>query len=242
MRRFWHLVLRIGLWLIGIFFLVIFAAILYIRIQYPEPKILDMLSKTVHSSTGMPLTIQDISWKLPLKLHIEEIVLGYPESNLETDTPFVALDRFSISFRLVALLRRQLHVQSVTIGQPKIYIHPDKLKSLEFEKLGAAEETTDDAPIDPAKSRLPVSIQLSRLQLQDFESRMILSEKGKNTQIEISGLNLELSHMQIPRDVTSSLEAVRGQIYLYTRDSEINYFSNDDIINKRKITMLERNN
>jgi hypothetical protein len=224
-RRFWHRILRIGLWSIGIIFLLITAAILYIRTQYPEPKVLDILSEKVQTSTGMPLVIQNITWRLPLKLQINQIKLGYPESNLDKDTPFLSLDRFSVSFNLLALLRRQLDVQSITFTRPYITVNSEKLKSIKALQLTAAEGKPDTSHTGPSSNRLPISIRLSRFRLENFNAYLILPDSSGNTQIAISGLNLDLDHMQIPREVSTSLDAVRGEVHLYTKDCRINFRS-----------------
>jgi hypothetical protein len=224
-RRFWHRILRIGIWSSGIVFLLITAAILYIRIQYPEPKVLDMLSEKVRSSTGMPLAIHNTTWKLPLKLQIDQIRLGYPGSNLDKDTPFVALDQFSVSFRLLALLRRQLHVQSITFTRPSITIHPEKLKTIKVLQSAAEKGKPDSIRAGKAANRLPISIRLSRFRLENFNACLILPDSSGNIQAAISGLNLDLNHIQIPREVSTSLNAVRGGIHLYTKDCRINFLS-----------------
>ena len=142
-RRFRRRILKIGLWSIVIPFLFACTAFIYIRVRYPEQKVLDLLSEKVQSGTGMPLVIQNITWKFPLKLQIDQIKIGYPDSNIENDRPFVTLDRFSVSFRLLALLKRQLHVQSVTISRPNINIQPEKLKTIRWAQSDSQEQTAE---------------------------------------------------------------------------------------------------
>ena len=227
-RRFRRRILKIGLWSIVIPFLFACTAFIYIRVRYPEQKVLDLLSEKVQSGTGMPLVIQNITWKFPLKLQIDQIKIGYPDSNIENDRPFVTLDRFSVSFRLLALLKRQLHVQSVTISRPNINIQPEKLKTIRWAQSDSQEQTADTSrSAGRDENRLPISIRLSRFRLDNFSAYLILSDSTGNYQVEINDLNIDLDRMQIPREVSTSIKGVRGMLHLYTRESRISYRSNN---------------
>lgn len=214
---------KAALWMAGIFLVLVIAAVVFVRIQYPEPRMLELISERVESGTGMSLEIRDISWRLPLRLSASQITLRYPDSRLETDKPLFALDRFSVSFRLLPLLRRRIHVQSVVLKKPSLYLDPNRLARPDsvFRK-----KTLSDAGPDTSKTSgaaLPVALGLSRLSLHDFECILILSDAQSPRSFRISGLNVDLSGLHVPRNAAVSLMDVRGNIRLYTDQSRLHY-------------------
>ncbi|MFC1569765.1 AsmA family protein [bacterium] len=222
-HRWLRRLLKVCLWITGCFLLLLIIAVLFVRVQYPESKVLELISENVQSNTGMPLHIVDISWQIPLRLVISEINLGYPENDLENDVPFISLNRFSVSFRLLPLLKRRLHVQSVTLDQPNVYLDPDQLILLQsISQMDSSSDIISDSSMQ-SSAVLPFSLGLSRLHLNDFDCTVILPDSLNARSVQITGLNLNINNLHIPREMATSLEGVRGQVHLFTDESMIHY-------------------
>ncbi|MBN1782014.1 hypothetical protein JW948_12855 [bacterium] len=239
-RRWLRRLFRIGFWTGAVLMLILIALIVVVRIRYPEPRILALLSENVASSTGMPLSISDVTWKLPLRLDIRDIRLGYPDSDPAEEAPFVSLNRFSVNFRLITLLRRRLlYVQSVTLDRPQVFLDPAGLARLE--QHAGQDSVSNASPARDSASRttanLPVALGLSSLRLNDFSGTVILPDSEETRMVTLSGLNLEMDHLYVPRNVGTSLMDLRGSLHVYTDGGKIRY--QDSMLNTIRRTSLD---
>ncbi|MBN2104463.1 AsmA family protein [bacterium] len=222
-RHWLRRIFRVLFWITGIFLCLFIAAIIFIRIQYPEPRVLQLISEQVESSTGMSLEIRDVAWHLPLRLDASQIALNYPDRYTKTVIPLFTLERFSVSFRLLPLLKRQVDVQSVILDKPRMYLDSDQwIVPHATSKADSAPSVKREAYTSPAKA-LPFSLGLSRLSMKEFDCTVILPHSHRHRSIQITGLNFNLNHLRIPRETTVSLENVRGRIHLFTNRSRIKY-------------------
>jgi len=218
-----HQIFKVILWIAGIFLILLIAAVVFVRIQYPEHKVLQLISDQVQSSTGLSLEIKDVSWRLPLRLDIFQITLDYPKSDPEADRPLFTLNRFSVSFRLLPLLRRRLHIQSVTLNQPNVYLDPNRwIVPFAGSRTDSATIVKKDTYPSSPKS-LPFALQLSRFSLKDFDCMVILPDSQSNRSFQITSLNFNLDNLNVPRNAAASLQDFRGRARLYTEKSSLKY-------------------
>ncbi len=192
---------------------------LVFRYAYPPSKLKILIAKKVTQTTGRNFRIADLSFNPFGRLDIRGVELGFDPAQKMGDQVFLKLGKLSLKFRLLPLLKRKIEIKEILIEAPELYLIPSV--SLKKEEVQTTDRTAENT--SQTLKPLPVSLGLFSLQLNDFRFRVRFSDPNQDEELIFSGLNLNVSDLNIPRFYNRSSKDLSGTIHLFTRNGRLEY-------------------
>lgn len=178
----------------------------------PDEKVRSFVSEKLTARLGRPVMVEGISLSPFGKIEVRGLRVGFREEEGMKEGSLFRLKRLRVQFKLLPLLRRRLEVTGIQIDGPKLHIVPLLLEVVKSER---AEEKAV-----PILKPLPLSLGLFRLNLKDFQFVATVPGSSGERELSLSGVNLEVSDLRLPRNYQETSKDLRGKIRLFTEGGE----------------------
>src|SRR4030042_5401751 len=153
------------LWFLVSLILLVILVLVSIWKIVPEKTLKHILVNQVSRATGRPFQLDGIRINPFGGLDMSGITLGFTEAENVKDGALFHLDRLSLRFRLLGLLKRRIEITQVLIDGPQIRIIPLVPDSTKVKEKPAARDSVSMKP-------MPFSINLFSLVLSNFRMRL----------------------------------------------------------------------
>ncbi len=197
------------LWFLVSLILLVILVLVSIWKIVPEKTLKHILVNQVSRATGRPFQLDGIRINPFGGLDMSGITLGFTEAENVKDGALFHLDRLSLRFRLLGLLKRRIEITQVLIDGPQIRIIPLVPDSTKVKEKPAARDSVSMKP-------MPFSINLFSLVLSNFRMRLHPSPPSSVEEIALEGLNLHVSDLHFPNNFNEDSENIRGEIRLFS--------------------------
>ena len=215
-------------WIVGIILALFLVFNIALRLLFPESKIRTILSEQIYKATGRPFEVDRITWSIFGALDLEGVRLGFTEEENRPNEFVVQMEYGRLRFRLLPLIKRQLQIADILLDSPQVHLipavlaPPDTASHATISTPDTARSQTVQTDIVPTEqATLPISMGLFKFQLRDFGLRMSFPDTSQLHEIALSGLNVEVQDLYIPNEVLESQKALRAQVRVFTRNSQL---------------------
>jgi hypothetical protein len=211
-KRIKRLLKRLA-WTAGVTLGVIALAIAGLRFFFPKDAVLALVVKR-SAASGWPVEIGSASVNPFGRIHLADVNVALRPDSSSKPIPFFTLERATIRFRLLPLLRRKLAVSEVLLDKPRFRLGSDFLSGLRILAKTPKDSTKKPAP-------LPFEIGLLKLELSGFSLRTSLPDTSTVREIGIDGLNLSIEKLRIPQGFEKSPAGFKGTVHVVTKEGRL---------------------
>ncbi|HDQ44871.1 MAG TPA: AsmA family protein [bacterium] len=211
-------ILRFLLWFSGILLFLIVGIHIAVRILLPEDAVRALLAGEIQKTTGRSFSVDRLSWSLFGSLEAEGVRVGFTPEEQMPDSLFFSLEEARVRFRLLPLLRRRFEVSEIALIRPRLSLTPLFLAGSD----GPARAAVPDS-VPAADPSLPVSVNISRFNLEDFDLKVALPDTVRNPEIILTRLNIDLRDLRMPRGFPGSFDGAKGALRFFGNKSRLIY-------------------
>ncbi len=203
-----------------VFFAVGAGLVVFIRLKYPPERVKQILLGTLAQKYGITATCEQLAFSLFSGFVLDKLTLVEVQGQrAETPADFrspLSIERINFSYRWRSLLARQLEIDEVEITRPflRYWQAPDASTNLE---AWLAAFTDSVAAVD-STAELPISINLKKFRLQDFNLRALMVSAADTQQFSLAHLDAELANIEVDRR-----SRYRGQFKLLAAPARVEY-------------------
>ncbi|HBZ86786.1 MAG: hypothetical protein A2509_06655 [Candidatus Edwardsbacteria bacterium RIFOXYD12_FULL_50_11] len=181
--------LKISLIVLAVFVFIFIAAGITLKIMFPPAKLRALLMPRIEQAVGRPVKVESFSLKVWTGLGVQ--LKGIELANAQDfgQQPMVSIESVTLKINLLALLKRQLAVTSLTIDKPTILIEKSTKGAFNFDDLIKA-VPVDSSQKAPPPGSSPVSIAVQSFRIND--GSFIFEDKQLKMRVEALGINEQL--------------------------------------------------
>jgi len=193
--------LKISLIILAVIVFIFIAAGITLKLMFPPAKLRALLMPKIEQAVGRPIKVESFSLKVWTGLGVQLKGIELANAKDFDKKPMATIEAVTLKVNLLALLKRQLAVTSLTIDRPAILIEKSVKGAFNFDdllKVLPADSTKKQPP--PGSS--PVSIAVQSFRIND--GSFIFEDKQLKMRAEVLGINEQLS-----LDADAKLENIR---------------------------------
>jgi len=140
----------------------------------------------------------------------------------------VQIKKIVLKYKFFSLFRRRLWITEALIDSPEFYFPSGtEISESEDNKIHKEKQQKQKSVAEEQSAvSLPFTFLMSRFELKDCEISLVLNNTDK-TSLELEGLHIDISRVNLPRDFQQSREWIRGSVKVYTEDGELRISSKD---------------
>ncbi len=216
--------IKFGLWLVGIFLVLLVAAIFIVPRVVDVQKYKPMIAKKISAATGRPVTLGGplhLSLFPWVGVSLTDFHMGNPSGFAHKD--FVKVDSFEVHLKLLPLISNKVEINRFVLDGPEIDLERQKNGRANWEGIGAkkapAKAGTAEVPKAGEKEAEKTheagsgtgAIPLKSLEIGEFainNGKIHYLDRQTGQQQDISGLNLQLKDVSLVRPITISFTAL----------------------------------
>ncbi|MEJ2628333.1 MAG: hypothetical protein P8078_07245, partial [bacterium] len=213
-----------------IFFLIILSLflflILFLRYFFPQEQLKHYTEKSLSQALEKPVEIKKLMVNPFGSITIQDFSLIQPsDQEGKIDTLF-RVKEIILKYKFFSLFKRRLWISRVLIDSPEFII----LSSSPTSQSSALKEKEKIIPPSSPKNTvkktdssllLPFTFLMSIFELKDCTFSLISNNSQGKTAFTISGLNLNISKVNLPRNFLKDRQWIRGTLQLFTREGNI---------------------
>ena len=191
--------LKISLIILAALVLVLMAAGITLKLMFPPAKLRALLMPKIEQAVGRPIKVDNFSLKVWTGLGVQLKGIELANAKGFEEKPMATIEAVTLKVNLLALLKRQLAVNSLSIDKPSILIEKSSKGAFNFDDL------IKPVPADRAK-QAPVAASPVSIAVQSFtinEGHFVFVDKQLKMQVEVLGINEKLK-----LDVDAKLENI----------------------------------
>lgn len=220
-----HRWIRIVFIYIPVGLILLFLGFLFVlRWFFPNEQARQFLIAQLQTATQKHVSIDEVKLNPFGSLDFEGIVIGEKDIDIKTGDFYIQSEAIRVYYHLAYLLKRQFRIAGVQIESPQIIFSamPSASDStlLEEKAMTFADSTAAVMP-------LPLSFNMRKFSLKNLSFTFIQPDSLSNIRASISGLNVELSDLNVPRNILASPEKVEGHLILSVDDGDIQFSQNE---------------
>ena len=180
----------------------------------------DFLAAKVTDAMGFPLSLGRVRVNVWGGVDLDSVALYYPHpatsETLQTGDRLLTIDRISLRYKLLPLLRRRFEVAAVQIHNPSACLDIPRLLS-----LASGDTSTQSTAKDSVALALPVGFKLNALSIDPVSVSVQLPDTLPVHGLSLSGLSLALEDVHVPRAATDDPALAQGRLRLTTHESRV---------------------
>ncbi len=214
---------------LGLFVLLIIVAVVVLNIMFPPEKIKTMVLLKVEEAVGRSIDVEGagISIYPIFGVKIKGLKIANTERKGYSSDPFVTLDEFLVSVKVLPLLQKKLAVKAVIFRKPTILVEVNRMGSFNYEDLAfmAPKEGTEKVKAEKPEKKekkpggppaLPIPMTMEKFAIED--GKVIYNDYREGRYITIGNLNhrIDFSIDKELKGVTSTGELVLADIAVRT--------------------------
>jgi len=193
--------LKISLIVLAVFVLIFVAAGITLKLMFPPAKLRALLMPKIEEVVGRPVKVESFSLKVWTGLGVQLKGIELANAKDFDPQPMATIEAITLKVNLLALLKRQLAVTSLSIDKPSILIEKSSKGAFNFDDL-IKPVPAGQAQQAPPPGSSPVSIAVQSFTIND--GHFAFSDKQLKMQVEALGINEKLS-----LDADAKLENIR---------------------------------
>lgn len=193
--------LKISLIILAVIILVLAAAGITLKLMFPPAKLRTLLMPKIEQAVGRPIKVESFSLKVWTGLGVQLKGIELANAKDFDSQPMATIEAVTLKVNLLALLKRQLAVTSLSIDKPSILIEKSSKGAFNFDDLIKA-VPADQAGKQAPPSASPVSIAVQSFRIND--GHFVFIDQQLKLQVEALGLN-----EQLRLDADAKLENIR---------------------------------
>ncbi len=213
--------LYIPIVLLGLFILFM----LFLRWFFPNEQARSFLVKELEIATQKPVSIERVRLNPFGSLDFQSIVIGHQEINADSGDFYLKTESIRVYYHLASLLRKQFRIAGIQIEEPQIILSaiPATVDSTLLEEK-AATFADSAAAISP----LPLSFNMKKLSIRNLSFTYIIPDSVSDIIGSINGVNLELSELDVPRNILTAPDKIHGRLKLSVDNGNIQFSQQDE--------------
>jgi uncharacterized protein involved in outer membrane biogenesis len=193
--------LKISLIILVVVVFIFIAAGITLKLMFPPAKLRALLMPRIEQAVGRPVKVESFSLKVWTGLGVQLKGIELANAKDFDKKPMVSIEAVTLKVNLLALLKRQLAVTSLTIDRPAILIEKSIKGAFNFDDLIKV-LPADSAKKQPPPGSSPVSIAVQSFKIND--GSFIFEDKQLKMRAEALGIN-----EQLKLDADAKLENIR---------------------------------
>lgn len=182
-------ILKIILIVAAILVVVFAAAGITLKAIFTPEKLRALLMPKIEEAVGRPVKVESFSLKVWTGLGVQLKGIELANARDFDQKPMATIEAVTLKVNLLALLKRQLAVTSLSIDRPSILIEKNSKGAFNFDDLIKA-VPTDRAGKQAPPSTSPVSIAVQSFKIN--EGHFVFVDKQLKMQVEALGINEQL--------------------------------------------------
>lgn len=215
-KKFW---LRILLWIMIVLAVLLISLMIVLRWFFPDEQVRQVLEEHLAQSLGQPVAIQSVRLNPFGSIDFQGISIGRFDEVSQGDLA-AQVGQISMWYDILPLLRKEIMISGIVIDQPKIVLAPP-FQFLETHSI--QKDTREFADSVKAVSPMPVSLNLNAIRLNDIECVFYPEDSLLSQQLHVTGINLQLSDLSLPKDFVIHPQHIQGLIQIETESSRIHF-------------------
>ena len=244
-RGFFRRLLKVCLFLVAGFLVLITVAYITLRILYPPEKLKNMVVQTVARAVGGELSLGKVKFNIFHGFDFYEV--AWQPSEISDTSEVVSLPlgavkakRIVLKYQLISLLRRHAHVKSILFDSPEIELRLTELPSDEsllqpidsIKTIKPAVETLA-VQVDSIQLAIPLRISLDEFEIKDAVLHVI-SDNGQTVQdIFLGNISFRVRDMKVPRgNPLAKTEDVQATVEIKSNNAPFR-FNTQSVKNER---------
>ncbi|MCK5145568.1 hypothetical protein KAR48_02370 [bacterium] len=198
-------------------------ATLWLAWLAPAETTADWLAETISNTVDFPVELGRVRVNVWGGLDIEDLTVFYPESGNSDRArdSLLVIDKVTVRYRLLPLLRRQFEVAAISLERPRAFIDPVKLAALtsvETEARASGIAQSDSIILMPM---MPVDLNLNNFSIEDMVLEIVLPDTLPLHSIELSSFSFSIDDLSIPREGLTNPEKACGRLKLLVEKGQL---------------------
>lgn len=207
----------------------VIAAIIVLRIQFPPEKIKKLIETELTSAlNNRPVSIESANLNILKGFVFDNITIYNPQPSdsgeHEADrVKFISIKKTYLNYSLLSLLRRNVKIRTIEINHPVIYYTSYQDKTNIDDLIAPSEADTVEIVEDTVKTAisLPISFQLNKFEFNHFDAFVSVMTDTSSLIAEIRDFSIHLSDLKVPRGAWSDIQdSIRAKIHIESPESE----------------------
>ncbi len=193
--------LKIPLIILAVVVFIFVAAGITLKLMFPPAKLRALLMPKIEEAVGRPVKVESFSLKVWTGLGVQLKGIELANAKNFDSQPMATIEAVTLKVNLLALLKRQLAVTSLSIDKPSILIQKSVKGAFNFDDLIKV-LPADSAKKQPPPGSSPVSIAVQSFRIND--GSFVFEDRQLNMRAEVLGIN-----EQLKLDADAKLENIR---------------------------------
>lgn len=215
--------------IIGVFVLLIVAAVITLSIMFPPEKIKAMILPHIEKAVGRSVEVEGagLTFYPIFGIKIKGLSVANTDREGFSDDPFLTLDEFLVKVKVAPLFQKRLDINAIILDKPSILLEVDRMGSFNYDDLAfmkpkegkepEKEEPKEEAP-KAGKPALPIPLTMEQFQIK--QGRIVYHDMKAGRKIDIGEMNqrVDFSIDKKLKDVKSTGELVLSGVSVITRE------------------------
>ena len=209
---------RIILWGFIVFVALFVVGVIAIKYFLPEEKIKAIVSEKLTTTLDRPVRIKTLSIDPFGKIDIQGVKIGFRKEEEIEKGDYFSLERLSVRFKLISLLRRKINITDVVITKPQFHLISSIVSSPE---KSSNKKIKTHKRTETVKRKLPFSFALRKFSLKNFRFAVTIGETDTRKTLILDGVNLEVFRLYLPRNYLKEKGRIGGKIRVFTQKGKV---------------------
>ncbi|MCI0515210.1 AsmA family protein [candidate division KSB1 bacterium] len=209
--KFWRRLLKMSLWLWGIFLGLIVLSYVLILIFLPADQIRQIAIHDLQQILKRQVQIKTVAINIFKGISLNQVILFESDPFKPAGAPqppeFVHISEIRLQYRFWPLLKRRLLIDEILIDAPHVVLQRDRSGHWNFDDLLAlaADTLPQPAPPDTTAFGLLFQIQLQKFKLNNLSLNFNFAGDSSTAACEFASLTGEIRDLMLPRGETGAI-------------------------------------
>lgn len=198
------------------------AGVLYM--VFPPAKLAQMVVPQIEKAVGRPVKLQSTGLSLfpSLGVNLKGLEIANTTREGFSQEPFIRLEKFTVSVKLLSLLRGRAEIGKVVFEGPKVLVEVDKKGRFNYDDMAFMKSDKKSSDPDAKKPggplALPVPLTLERFEIRGGSVEYNDMKAGQRFVLGSINQRIDLSIDKALKDIASTGELVLGDVSVVTRE------------------------